>query len=407
MIPLGHAPRQCRRTVVARLAPSVQGWFAALTVALASLSACGSPDSDFVVRTDSAGVEIVTHTGPDVALDWTFDPAFTLGGKETEPESFYSLNRSTVAVGPDGAVFVLDTDAKRVVVFDSTGTLLRTMGGDGGGPGEMRFPIALALLPDGSVGVFDIGKRGFVRFGTDGRILDEMPVTFGYGGDPIHTVRGQLVTAVSNLDRDRSLLIDAVIAIAGDDTTRIVTVERPAGGVVTLASCGMQFNGMPPIFAPSLRWSPDGDGLFVATDAAYAISLYRDGRLSRIIRRELEPVVATEAAARAQVGDRMRVMAGGGVRTCDTDEVVEQRGFADVIPIIAALAKGPDGTLWVRRAGGPGNPQPVDVFDAAGTYLGSLPPDAPFPVAVLGDRMAAIETDDMDVDRLVMYRVRR
>ena len=86
-------------------------------------------------RVDSAGVEIVTYAGPDVPLAWSFDSLFALGGADSGPQSFYQVN-GAVGGDADGNIYVLDTSAKRIVVFDSAGTFVRTMGRPGGGPGS-------------------------------------------------------------------------------------------------------------------------------------------------------------------------------------------------------------------------------------------------------------------------------
>jgi hypothetical protein len=44
---------------------------------------------------------------------------------------------------------------------------------------------------------------------------------------------------------------------------------------------------------------------------------------------------------------------------------------------------------------------------ADGEYLGTLPGRAPYPLLTLpGDRIAALAADSLDVERLVVYRVR-
>jgi hypothetical protein len=379
----------------------------ALLCLAGTVIACSDAALDaHVQRTDSAGVEIVTQTGADAPLDWTFRAAFTLGGKDTDEESFYQLGPDMIGVDAERRIYVLDTSSGRVIVFDADGHHLRTMGGKGGGPGEMGFPIALSVAPDGAVAVFDIAKRGFVRFGPDGEILEEQRVTAGLGNGAARFLGDGLVLPIHDIDPDRGVVRDGLVLVTGPDTTAFATTERAAGGVVALESCGMQIMGVGPVFQPTLRWSPFGSAIAVAATETYDIVVYRDGRPTRRLRRSVAPVPATAELAAARVGSGMKVVGpGGGVRTCDPQEVVEQRGVAEAIPVIAALAEGPGGTLWVRRAGAPGEAQPTDVFDAGGTYLGSLPPGAPFPSAVLGDRVIAVERDDTDVERLVVYEV--
>jgi hypothetical protein len=375
-------------------------------LSLPFLACSGAGPSSSVQRADSAGVEIVTHVGEDVPLDWSFTAAFTIGGEDTE-ESFYSVDPTTVGIDDRGYVYVLDRDAYRVLVYDDQGRYVRTMGGEGGGPGEMRFPFAILVSPDGTVGVFDISKRGFVRFGPDGGLLDEERFLATYGGGLIRQVGPSLVVSADELDTERGIHTDELIAITGPDTTAVVHIERPAGGVIELASCGMRIMGIGPIFRAGIRWTPLGGTVAAATAADYTITIYRDGVPVRMVRRSLDPVPATPELAAARVGTGMKVQSTAGVRTCDAREVVEQRGIADVIPVIDDVAEGPNGTLWVRRTSGPGSPRPIDVFDADGAYLGTLPDGSPFPVAAFGHRLIDIEADDMDVERLVVYDVAR
>jgi len=193
-----------------------------------------------------------------------------------------------------------------------------------------------------------------------------------------------------------------LLRIAGGDTVRLASKPEPPGSLVELKSCGMSMTGLPPIFTPTLRWGAAGERVAVTTVAEYVLLLLDGADTVHIVRRTLEPEAATAEAAARQVGNRLRVIAPGGERVCDADEVVNQRGIADRIPVVVEIASGPDGTWWVRRHADAG----IDVLAADGGYIGTLPPTAPFPVAVLsGSRIAVIVTDELDVDRLVIYRV--
>jgi len=380
----------------------------AVALLLPVLYACDGSTSEFVTeRSDSAGIELLTYRGPDVPLDWQFVAAFSLGGKETGEESFYSLSPEYVSVDGVQNIYVLDQASNRVVVFDSGGSVVRTVGGEGSGPGEMRFPFALGVSQTGVVSVFDISKRGLVRFGPDGEVLEEVRISFPYGGGPIVDRGESMIIPSQELDIEESTYTDALLEISGDDTLRIVSHTRPAGGSITLESCGMRLAGIAPVFSPTMRWSPIADGVVLATSAHYEIAVYEADSLVRVIRRTIEPHPATRADAVESIGDGMRVSFPGGVRVCDPEEVVEQRGFANVVPVIGELAAGPQGTVWVMRSVASGAPALIDVFDAEGTYQGTVPEGSPLPVAVIGDRIAAIENDDNDIERLVIYRIAR
>ena len=91
---------------------------------------------------------------------------------------------------------------------------------------------------------------------------------------------------------------------------------------------------------------------------------------------------------------------------CDPEEVVEKQGFAPYLTMISQLALAPDGTLWVQRYEVGDVPQPIDIFDIEGRYLGTLPDDVPFPIGFLPDgRMLAVDRDEFDVERLVVRSV--
>jgi len=272
----------------------------------------------------------------------------------------------------------------------------------------MRFPFALGVSQGGVVSVFDISKRGLVRFGPAGEPLDEIRITFPYGGGSMVDRGESMIIPSQELDTEESTYTDELLSIAGDDTARIVSHTRPSGGSITLEICGMSLAaGIAPVFSPTMRWSPVNGGVVVATSSAYEVALYQDDSLIRIHRRTIKPETATREAAIEAIGDGMRVSFPGGVRVCDPEEVVEQRGLAEVIPVIDELAAGPQGSLWIKRSAGPTASGPIDVFGADGTYHGTLPEGSPFPVAVIGDRIAAIATDDSDVQRLVVYQVVR
>lgn len=86
--------------------------------------------------------------------------------------------------------------------------------------------------------------------------------------------------------------------------------------------------------------------------------------------------------------------------------VHEKQGFAPYLPMVKRLAYAPDGTLWVQRYTVAEEPQPVDIFDPDGRYLGTLPDGSPFPVGLLPDgRILVSEKDQMDVERVVVRTV--
>lgn len=178
---------------------------------------------------------------------------------------------------------------------------------------------------------------------------------------------------------------------------------------VTFASCGITLGGMPRLFAPTLVWDARGERLAVNAGAEYIADLYAADRRVASVRRVLAPRPTTTALARRDIGEKgMRIGLPVGECFIPADEVIEERGITDVIPAIRDVAVAPDGTLWIQRRVARDELAPIDIIVPDGAYLGTLPPGSPFPAEFLPDgRIAVLEEDDLGVQHVVVYQVRR
>jgi hypothetical protein len=362
-------------------------------------------------RADSAGMEIVRSPGKDHPLDWTFEPVLSLGGADDGPESFYELGAGFVATDARGNLYVLDHGNYRVAVFDSAGKHLRTMGRKGGGPGEMQFPIAISVTPEGEVGVFDLMRHSLLRFGPDGEILEPNALDRTGGVGKIAYTPGGLLVSTRRMDRERSLDVATLALQAGGaEPAAIASLEQPLGKPVSYPNCPVQISSMLPIFAPSLEWAAAERSIAVSRGPEYRIDVHEGARLLRSIRRAIPPAAATPELAAGTVRDgEMKLRFGSGECRIPASDVVEAQGFAPTIPAIDELAVAPDGTVWVRRATLSNTEDGlIDVFDHTGEYLGTLPADSPYPVAFTprGD-VIAVEKDELDLSHVRVYRVDR
>jgi hypothetical protein len=379
---------------------------AATAITPIALAACAAdaPQRVTVERTDSAGVTIITNLGADVPLDWTFAPTLTLGGEDEGPESFFRIGQTSVTADADGNLYIMDTGNHRIVIFDHAGNHLRTLGRRGGGPGEFQmWPSGITIERAGTINVYDMGKQGLVRFDPAGNPLQTRRIEGGQlrsyallnDGIAIH-----IDHYFDNIASDRI----QTITDAGDTAT-VVSVRRPPLKPVDFGC--VRISGMPPIFATSLQWDAIDDHVIVAPAAEYVIDLYEGTRRAASIRRDLPPRPATRELAIRQVGDDFKVTFGGGGECRATAEkVVAEQGFEDLLPAIGRIRTAPNGTTWVQRYAVKGEAPSIDIFAPGGEYLGTIPEGAPFPAAFLpGDRIAAIEKDELDVQRVVVYHV--
>ena len=86
-----------------------------------------------------------------------------------------------VTEGPDGAVYVLDADFRKIVVFNRDGSLRRViLGGYGQGPGEFVRPVDLTLTSRGQVAVIDQSLGRLTIFDTSGTLVRSKALAVPY-----------------------------------------------------------------------------------------------------------------------------------------------------------------------------------------------------------------------------------
>ena len=96
-----------------------------------------------------------------------------------------------------GRLFVTDFDANAIVVLDSSGTALRTIGRTGSGPGEFLGPRATRVWMD-TLRVLDGGNARVAVFTTDGRFVRAETMPLGAQGGAISLgPQGQAVLALN------------------------------------------------------------------------------------------------------------------------------------------------------------------------------------------------------------------
>lgn len=399
----------------------------ALTATAAGLLAIGcaadaeddAATATAVERADSAGVEIVSNSGPDRPLEWTVEPVLTLGGADEGPEAFFGVSSAGIDVDDDGNLYILDSGNHRVLIFDPEGNHLRTMGRQGSGPGEFEFGYRLAVAGDGSAAVHDFSKQGLVRYAPDGSAVEEWEVP-GMNGDfelmeegVIGVFGGGIGSAMSeegpadSISR-RLLLLDGLGEANPEDTTLIADLRMAQTADVSFPDCPIRLSGMSPLLEPELVWAAGEQEVAVNAGAQYVIDVYRGGAAARSIRRELPLRPVTTELAGIAAGDTMRISFGSGGCEIPPEDVAEARGFADVVPSIRRLAVAPDGMIWADRSMTGDSIAQIDVFGSDGEYLGTLPDGTPFPAAFRSaEELVAVEMDEYDLPSVVVYRIGR
>lgn len=362
---------------------------------------CAPRDSESVVGS------VVNEDG-DRELAWTFTRRFTVGGDESGPTSFYSLNRNRIAVDTLARIYVLDVVNHRVVVLSSSGEVVRTFGEEGNGPGELAGPVALAVEPGGDVIVVDHTKAAPVRFTPDGAVAPSDPWPAGWRPRAIAYAGQTIVAARSRYDGEGLAAVEHDVLSALDSAARdVASHARSTAKMTRFAGCQTRISE-DPVFSPRLVWAPAGSNALVSATADYRITLHSANGDTSSFGRDIPAREATAELATRDVGRGVTIQTPFNKCEISAEDVAEARGFAPVIPAVRAMAVSPDGSVWVNRARVAGEASLIDIFSGSGSYLGTLPEGAPFPAAFLpnGD-VLTIERDESDVDRLVAYQVNR
>lgn len=376
-----------------------------LACVMAAPLACGrSGDhhSGFVTR-DSAGVEVVENGERDRPLDWVLEPKFAIGGQDEGPESFTTL-RGAVAAGPGGSLYVLDVLGMRLIAFDSLGQLRWANGRAGGGPGEFgeHAVWSIAVTPAGHVEALDLGNMRRTRYDATGRFVRSEPLSFPpYRSRSVYTDSGLAVTLPWQWGQ-------RLVSVLGSDTNTIVERGAAEGAFVRFERCG-QVVRLPALFSTQdLRWAGNPTVVALNLRPQYEIDLYQGVWLVRRVRRAVAPRAPSVEAMRAWYPDGFVARRDGTTCRRSAEHVATDVGWAPLVPSIRDLAVAPNGEIWVVRDPAADGRSAVDVLTVEGRYLGTLAPGTPVPIAftAAGD-VIALETNDVDVQRLVVYQVRR
>ena len=393
---------------------------------LALLPACG--DSGDGSTAGTAG----TLDGPDVIVNAVTEELFTVGSVTGDDWDIFG-NVGSVHFDAESDLHILDNQSDRIFVVGPDGSLLRTVGGSGEGPGEFNGVTRIFVARDGSYTVFGNGDRRIDLLGPGGSFVRRINL------DPATT--GMILTEA--VFPDGSLLISQVVRFDWNDMaagfvlpevesrplwilpfpldgeldtlyhawelpeTEVVSGESSPGEIVLYAGRA---------FEPPLGLGVLTDGRVALIDSTgYRVKLLgRGGEVTGTIERPITPLAVDEAireAERERYRERYpqassdRPVAQRGVRR----EGAESLTFADEVPVLTGISVDWEDRIWLERAGftGAGDDGPIDVVTPAGDYIGTLPPDGLRTPDAFGPGglMAYIERDDLGVSTVRVVRL--
>jgi len=274
-----------------------------------------------------------------------------------------------------GRVYLADQQLCKVDVFGPDGTLEGTLSREGEGPGEVRGPVDVVTLPDGTIGIAEIFPGKLVKVTEDDLPAGEIVIDVSggeTGGFTIQTMADAegdhlLVAGSRSVPRERVLERIHFLAMVdheGRETARFVEqvseIQRPHSVV--------HENDFLPCFPLSSTLGPDGRVYAPRERDHYEVQVFQpDGALQHIIRR---PDFTTW---KRDDRDMKRVLALFHAWASPNPDTWPEFDLLDTERAIQSLHTDGQGRLWVQhsrsnRDQADGVFLTLDLYDPAGRW---------------------------------------
>jgi hypothetical protein len=341
------------------------------------------------------------------------------------PEEYVFGRVQGLAVDPSGAIWVADGLLNAIRRYETDGTHLGDLGGEGDGPGEFRDLYSIKALPDGRIAAYDELTHLVSFYDSTGEYLDRVrvPKFFVGGSGDMFQVDTAGHMYVTEMDRQKSGTPYIYLRLSTDGEV-LDTLRRPPRGYVGAMVSQLYALGPMPAFGTwtNHHISPMGY-LVVGQNEEY--TLFRplaDGRTLRI-ERSWDPirVKRQERVAYQTLEDHFSTRRP---RNYPSTRVSSQK------PPFWEFWVDDENRIWVARHGEGthipetpaerdrraryGNPpnewwEPLrfDVIEPNGRFLGLVhfPNRHTKPMVSRGNRVWVLEKGEWDEEYVVRYRI--
>ena len=304
-----------------------------------------------------------------------------------------------VVVTETGSVLVVDRDAPTLRMFDRTGRSVWTRGRPGAGPGEYGYAMRAAIGPGGAVQVIDMRLRRLTRLRADGTVAQSLTFPFFPMGVAVRCRQGELVILTD--DFRGSGTVERWLPSA-EAPVRVASMTTPKPGAMGDVS-------------PSVAVAPNGDIAYLQSSDRYVIhrlsatgqplpdivrDIPRPRRTPEEIASARQHMLRTGAQTKAAAEGKQR---GGQKPLLPNEDPLELKPHAPA----DALRYDDTGRLWVRTMRGTGGTTVFDVFAPNARYVGEV--TLPLPVeaySLAGSYLATAGERADGVPVVVLWTVR-
>ena len=128
-------------------------------------------------------------------LDMVVDTGVVIGTLARSDGEAWN-NPCGITTDAQGLIYVVEYDKHQVTVITAEGHVVRTLGSRGSGPGQLRYPVGVAVDGDGNVIVGDSSNSRIVVFHPDG--VSSYFATPGFAYNVLITDSNRLVVSGGN-----------------------------------------------------------------------------------------------------------------------------------------------------------------------------------------------------------------
>jgi hypothetical protein len=337
---------------------------------------------------------------------WQVVEDLRLGTQQEDAPDLFG-NVASLAIDAEGRIWVLDDRALEIRIFDRDGRYVRTVGREGGGPGEFESPQAIHQAPDGKMWVPDPRNNRLSIFDTSGAYVESTHMPGGFGTArwpggfdeagyyylPIRTVDGAFSLALVRLTAAQAVI----------DTLRVPTDPKERDVfVLRLPNNGRAEMNVP--FAGHFEWrlAPSGNLWGMLADEYRLYEFSAEGDTLRTVTRAFTPLPVTDAEMEAERSElEPFIRAGGNV---DWSKIPRTK------PATVHFFIDDEGNLWVMPETAPEEEgRLLDVFAPDGRFLGTVrlpfvPEMAPLPL-IHNSTFYCETKDELGVSYVVRARI--
>jgi hypothetical protein len=333
----------------------------------AGCESAGPAGSAEVIRTDSAGIEIIQVRSLGDRVD-VLSAADVRIGSEAEgagdsDHTAFGLISDVLSLG-SGSIVVVDNRNVRVAVFDSSGAWLRDIGRRGSGPGEYTSPIYGSVHAD-TLFLWDQLQRRMTTYLEDGTFIESVNIARWTGASRFVAVDDGFIRGIERGQLNDPAPAEGAIVLVDREGAILDTLAGPYAvpeyGWDTDPQTGWGAMVNPPALAIAPPWSANGE-TFVQLDPIAGVVAYpgRSGTVSRQLRLPVESKTTT-AEDRDAFGRGLQ--AEFGIPDEALAAELEATEFARVRPALAGLLLDDQNRVWVAEH---------DPGARASAYVGSL-----------------------------------